>query len=152
MKLLHQLGLPSFRHSGYVTNLSDTSTCPFKLVTRILVASILRLIKLNAPHACSTRALALLPSRRWQRLNVESNQLHQLPLWLGSCGKLEQLILSYNPLTTIPVSRRSWPALADLVCCDCEFGLVGLLHLWRNLEAPQDMMTIAMPLYKQVCQ
>ena len=110
---------------------------PFTLLPRVQLCSLVPSALPNPHHTC-------------QRLNVESNLLTQLPAWLGKCSTLEQLTVSHNPLATIPVCRNSWRGLVDLVCSDCEFGPVGLLNLWRDLDDQQDMLSSHTPLYKQV--
>ncbi len=87
-----------------------------------------------------------------QHLNLESNKLRSLPAWLSRSPNVQQLLLSYNPLSALPLCHSSWPALVDLSSNDCQFGPAGLLHLWRGVAqgGAGTMVDPHVPMYRQV--
>jgi hypothetical protein len=88
--------------------------------------------------------------RAWQWLNVEGNALTQLPAWLSHAPLLEHLLVSKNPLSSLPVCVNSWPSLVNIVANDCDFGAVGIVHMWRDFEEASDAAIESEPQYKRV--
>lgn len=87
---------------------------------------------------------------RLQRLLLDVNQVAQLPRWLSLCKSLSYLNLSNNPLQTIPVLTNSWPALVELVADECDFGPLGLLHLWHDTTVAQSPEQSLNALYARI--